>query len=746
MLACVVVLAVEAAAANPPTGTEATPGQAADSVQARVAARFAETAQEHLKAARYQEAIDDFKAALAFDPNLAAARRGLEEAQAKSAAGGGPKAGGPKAGGPKTDGPKTGGPKTGDDRPALRALYGSARSALEEGRYDRAAEEFDKVLLTVQSLAKTVDVVAIEAEARQGLRSAREGLLRGPARSEPPDGPKTAGGKRSDAGAEEKLAALEDEARAAADEALRDVTRLMRPQVDILTKPGVPSKMPDILRRQREGMMQIISGASDDAEDDEANNLVRAKLLKKATMKFENQTFEDAVEYIRVTGDVNIMVDPAVAPMTTSVKGISAHNLELGQLLRWVLRFQKLDYKITGGVVFISNRTGLAGKPVTAWHDIADLAVHLRDFRSWMTNGGIVPSDRQPRAAGAGEAMEGEKPDEFDRTREGEGWVKFLRENIAPGTWGEGAVAQNTIAYRNGKLVVTNTPDVQDQIRELLASFRKARAIQVAILARFIEINEDFLDELGVKFSGLAGANAEFGVVDTGTGSTFFRAGLSPSHEVPLATTGYKESAGLIAEFGFLKQWQVQMIVSAVRKQRKGNILTAPRVTCFNGQRAFLTVSTRRNFVRTYDSNGNPEIGQVNDGLVFEVQPVVSADRRYITLELIPQVNMVGQFQEFKFRRTTTTTTTPTPEEEEDTIQLPEVTTRQVMTTVSVPDGGTLMIGGLAQGTEAEGSATMPILGELPLIKHLVTTRRRIDSRNNLVILVTAHVIQQEED
>ena len=79
-------------------------------------------------------------------------------------------------------------------------------------------------------------------------------------------------------------------------------------------------------------------------------------------------------------------------------------------------------------------------------------------------------------------------------------------------------------------------------------------------------------------------------------------------------------------------------------------------------------------------------------------------------------------------------------------IQLPQITTRQVMTTVSVPDGGTLMIGGLAQAKEAEGSATTPFLGDLPLIKYLFRSRRKVDSRNNLIVLVTAHIIEQEED
>ena len=56
------------------------------------------------------------------------------------------------------------------------------------------------------------------------------------------------------------------------------------------------------------------------------------------------------------------------------------------------------------------------------------------------------------------------------------------------------------------------------------------------------------------------------------------------------------------------------------------------------------------------------------------------------------------------------------------------------------------MIGGLAKAREGKGVATVPFLGDLPLLKYLFTSRRKIDARANLIILVTAHIIQQDED
>ena len=266
----------------------------------------------------------------------------------------------------------------------------------------------------------------------------------------------------------------------------------------------------------------------------------------------------------------------------------------------------------------------------------------------------------------------------------------------------------------------------------------------MAILGRFIEINEDALEDLSVSWSG-RGTDSLFGILDP-VGAQYFRMGTAADNtEVAVSPLGHQTTTGATIELGILHQWELSALITAVRKRKKGNILTAPRVTCFNTQQAFMTVTTRRNFVRSYDSDGNPEIGQVNDGIIFQVQPFVSADRRYITLELQPQVNMAGEFQEFPFRRDLDDIVDDDDDaaaEAVDMIQLPQVTVRQVMTTVSVPDGGTLMIGGLAQATEAEGYATVPLLGDLPLIRHLFTSRRSVDARNNLIVLVTAHIIE----
>jgi type II/III secretion system protein len=708
-----------------------------------VAASFARDGDKYLEAGRAMDAVRAFKIALNFDPNLAEAKAGLERAKAFKATAKSPAKVAAKATSPSTDNMVRA-------QATIRRTCVDARAALDKADWRTAATLYRRALDGAKPLAKRAKLDDVIAEARAGIARAEAALRQ-------TGGVAKTTSRAPGVEARGKIDEANRRAFAAAMAGVRDMAA--RPPSRILTRI---ERTPLESRRRRSKDFTTTTITRNDFSstvDEEEVQLIESKLVKKVSIRFTDETFVQAVDYIRQASGVNIMIDPAVIPTTTSVRNFVVSNMSLRHVLNHLMRYQKgLGYCIRDGAILISNSAGLADKPVMTLHYIADLTVRIKNHTQEMASSGLLRDPLEDRAEMFRASGRGrDDVAAVEREREGENWAKFIRKNVEPGTWGDSdanAVGANTIAYRNGKLVVTHAPEVQDQIRDLLASFRKARAIQVAILSRFIEVNEDFLDEVGVNLS-----------IDNGstTRNRFFSLSTQNDPEVGLSTFGHQQTGGATINASFLGTTDVTAIITAVRKERKGNILTAPRVTCFNTQRAFLTVTTRRNFVRSYDADGNPEIGQVNDGIIFEVQPFVSADRRYITLELIPQVNIAGELQEFAFQRDSTNggnlgsdgldndgdgeiDEADENELDQQKIQLPQITTRQVMTTVSVPDGGTLMIGGLAQAKEAEGYATTPFFGDLPLIGHLFRSRRKVDSRNNLIVLVTAHIIEQEED
>lgn len=74
----------------------------------------------------------------------------------------------------------------------------------------------------------------------------------------------------------------------------------------------------------------------------------------------------------------------------------------------------------------------------------------------------------------------------------------------------------------------------------------------------------------------------------------------------------------------------------------------------------------------------------------------------------------------------------------------PGLVTRRATTQVAVPDGGTILIGGLFSETTREKGATVPVLGDLPLVGRLFRSRDEAASRTSLLILVTPTIIDEE--
>jgi Flp pilus assembly secretin CpaC len=775
-----------------------------------LAKQLVRSGEKHLARGEHTKAVADFEEALRREPDLAAARTGLKRAREEQAR---------HAASPK--------PAVDQQSAPLALVTAKARSAAGQEaliRRDFAAAErhYESVLAALPDIAAHRDVTGLRKEARNGLRRAREGLRSAviepattaareaaqpaePARPTPAGGaapvaaipaahrgpPATAAAGSPSHRATDRIPAHSDRGRARrggmngpdseysqmVDESLRDVGLMMRPTTRILSRSGPGSTVDETTSRaHRDDTTQVISqasfGHSDDAED---TKLIQARLLQRVSVSFKKEPFTDAIDQLRALADINILVDPAVGPTLEPVT-ISTHNMELRSVLYWMLRFQGLDYRIRRGVIFISNEARLAEKPITVVHDIADLLRPIRDRHpdsrvgtTGPTHGQLSKQHHVLKKLGLPDDRDGGKE---EAELQGEEWVQFIKRTIKPGTWAAegdaavGRVAANTINFRNGKLVVNHTREVQDQIRDLLASFRKAQTIQVAILSRFIEVTEDFFQDIGIQWgSGLdADGNVIMdGLQEAAPDDVRIRAGNVNLGEVGTATAlgSFSGEGGLALSASFLKAWQLRAIITAVRKEKRGTVLTAPRVTTFNNQQAYINSTSFRHYVRSYDADGNPEIGQAGDQIELVVTPVVSADRRYITLDLQPRVTTNTELQEFQVgiigtdRGSDGIDNDGDGEIDEDDerdaneprqIQLPSQLTRILGTRVSVPDGGTLLIGGLARAKEADGHATVPVLGDLPLLKYLFRSRRRYDARRNLIVLVTAHIIQLDQE
>jgi general secretion pathway protein D len=216
----------------------------------------------------------------------------------------------------------------------------------------------------------------------------------------------------------------------------------------------------------------------------------------------------------------------------------------------------------------------------------------------------------------------------------------------------------------------------------------------------------------------------------------------------------------------YLDNFTVQFLLRATQAEQKSTNVTAPRLTLFNGQRAFVLVSRQTAYVSNLTpvvATGavafNPTIGLVQSGVLLDVQATVSSDRKYVTLTLRPQLATLLDLLPFTFQSDTAAnsgTTVPITNPNNNftnfgtnaaagTIQQPILQITEVRTTVSVPDGGTLLLGGQTLAGEIEREAGVPILSKIPFLKRLFTNRSTAKDEQILLILVKPTIVIQRE-
>ena len=237
---------------------------------------------------------------------------------------------------------------------------------------------------------------------------------------------------------------------------------------------------------------------------------------------------------------------------------------------------------------------------------------------------------------------------------------------------------------------------------------------------------------------------------------------------------------GIFSVAGVFTDPQFQVVVRALNQQKGVDLLSAPRVTTKSGQKA--TIEIIREFIyptqfqppqipQNFNAGGGTNVSATglltgggsssssfpvtpttptnfekrNTGVTLEVEPVIGPDNYTIDLNLQPQVVDFDGFINYGSPIQTSTTnalgiSTPvvlTP----NVINQPVFDTRKVSTSVSVYDGSTVVLGGLVREDIQKVNDKVPILGDVPLLGRLFRSKIDQNIKRNLVIFVTAHLI-----
>jgi type II secretory pathway component GspD/PulD (secretin) len=203
-------------------------------------------------------------------------------------------------------------------------------------------------------------------------------------------------------------------------------------------------------------------------------------------------------------------------------------------------------------------------------------------------------------------------------------------------------------------------------------------------------------------------------------------------------------SGGLSFQWTYLNDLQLQLVLRAVAKSERVELVTSPRITVYNTARGNLAVLNQVAYVQDFNveiaqaaSIADPIVNVIQDGVVLDVRPVVSADRRFITLELRPTIAAL--------KRPIAEVITTLGSQNSVTIQLPEVEIQRVRTSIPMPDGGTVLLGGMKVSDKQDLKSGVPILNRIPIISFFFERKGKYISNRKLLILLKASIVIPSE-
>ena len=336
--------------------------------------------------------------------------------------------------------------------------------------------------------------------------------------------------------------------------------------------------------------------------------------------------------------------------------------------------------------------------------------------------------------------------------------------------------AGSTIYFNDkvNQLIIKNTPENIEQFEKILPNFTGI-APQVEIEAKFIDISQGDLDELGFQW----------GVGQYNLGSLGMAAGGAQANGLNNVTDGLRDSSSiggsaiaaalgggaaggaankLFVLNGILTDPQFQVILKALSQKQSTDVLSAPKVTTENNVAAELKVVQEFIYPTEYSTptagtGGSPGTGSIPSGfktrevgVILQVTPQLQPDGYSIELKLSPQVVDFLGFVDYSPPPQTyvipavgtagaagfTPASTGTLAYK---IQQPLFSTRSVATSVVVFDGQTVVLGGLIKESVTKINDKVPFLGDLPMIGRLFQSKVTNRSKENLLIFVTARLI-----
>ncbi len=465
----------------------------------------------------------------------------------------------------------------------------------------------------------------------------------------------------------------------------------------------------DVLSYQADRQF-VIEVAPLPEEEREALRAEREEYVgERLSLNFQDIEVRSVLQLLADFTDLNIVVSDTVTGNIT----LRLNNVPWDQALDIVLTVRDLDKRMSGNVIYVAPREEIAERErreLEAMKEQEDLAPLRTEFISVnFTQAESIRRliyDRERSGAGGGEGV--------DRR------MSFLSDR--------GSVA---VDARTNTLIIRDTKDQIDAIRRLVQRLDVATQ-QVLIETRVVIADDNFRRDLGVRF-GVSGGT-ERGDTFAGTagrleGSDSIVGNIPPDQagaglNFPPALDNRLNVALPVPDapsvaFTILRpDLLLDLELSALQVEGRGEIISSPRVITANGETATIKQGQEIPFLSTSQDGTNVEFRDAV--LLTEVTPQITPNGNVIMAIKVTK-------DEPDFSRTVEGN--------------PLINKREVETQVVVANGETVVLGGVYEITNLDRLESVPFFGDLPILGNLFRNRTNQSDKAELLVFVTPRIL-----
>jgi type IV pilus assembly protein PilQ len=296
-----------------------------------------------------------------------------------------------------------------------------------------------------------------------------------------------------------------------------------------------------------------------------------------------------------------------------------------------------------------------------------------------------------------------------------------------------------TIDDRTNSLLIRDTADNLVNIRQVIEELdRPVR--QVLIESRIVIANEDFNKELGVRFGVSSESNSNGSVINNAATSGTLNDINNNGNELSASgNIGAPAVSSIVSNQGLNVNLPVaspagsiglalaklplgtilQLELSAMQAEGKGEVISSPRVITSNQQQATIEQGTEIPYQEA-TSSGATNVSFKEAVLKLDVTPQITPDDR-IVMDLEVSKDEVGQVF----------------------LGVPSIDTRSVKTQVLVDNGETVVLGGIYEQNKSDTVTRVPFFGDLPYVGFLFKNRAKEDRKRELLVFVTPKIVKE---